>query len=178
MLGKSHKLKFARASHTSNCILEYVHSDLWGSSFVPLSLNGYQYFMSIIDDHSRRVWVYFLKHRNEAFAKFKEWKIMVENQTGRKLKRLRIDNGLEFCNREFNQFCAQNGISRHRTCTETPQQNGLAERMNRTILDKVRCMLSEFGLPKQFCAEATNTAVYLINRSPCSAINFQTPMNV
>ena len=71
VLGKTHKLKFARASHTSNCILEYVHSDLWGSSFVSLSLNGYQYFMSIID-HSRRDWVYFLKHKNEAIAKFKE----------------------------------------------------------------------------------------------------------
>ena len=90
--------------------------------------------MTIIDDHSRRVWIYFLRHKNEAFTKFKEWKIMVENQTGCKLKTLRTDNGLEFCNKEFNQFCTQNGITRHRTCTETPQQNGLAERMNRTIL--------------------------------------------
>ena len=163
MLGKTHKLKFARASHTSNCILEYVHSDLWGSSFVPLSLNGYQYFMTIIDDHSRRFWVYVLKYKNEAFAKFKEWKIMVENQTGKKLKRLRTNNELEFCNKEFNQFCTQNGISRHRTCTETPQQNGLAERLNRIILDKVRCILSESRLFKQFWAKATNTAVYLIN---------------
>ena len=178
VLGKTHKLKFAKATHISNCILEYVHADLWGSSFVPMSLTGYQYFMSIIDDYSRRVWVYFLKHKNQAFAKFKEWKIMVENQTGKRLKKLRTDNGLEFCNREFNDYCTKQGIARHRTCTETPQQNGLAERMNRTILDKVRCMLSESNLPKRFWAEATNTAVYLINRSPCSSINFQTPMHV
>ena len=72
VLGKSHKLKFATATHSTNCILELVHSDLWGSSFAPLSLNGYQYFMSLIDDYSRRVWVYFLKHKNEAFTKFKE----------------------------------------------------------------------------------------------------------
>ena len=72
VLGKTHKLKFAKASHISNCILEYVHADLWDSSFIPMSLTSYQYFMSIIDDHSRRVWVYFLKYKNQAFAKFKE----------------------------------------------------------------------------------------------------------
>ena len=72
ILGKAHKLKFAKATHTSNSILEYIHSDLWGSTFMPLSLNGSQYFMTIVDDFSRRVWVYFLKHKNEAFAKFKE----------------------------------------------------------------------------------------------------------
>ena len=79
VLGKTHKLKFAKTSHMSNYILEYIHADLWGSSFVPMSLTSYQYFMSIIDNHSRRVWVYFLKYKNQAFPKFKEWKIMVKN---------------------------------------------------------------------------------------------------
>ena len=119
-LGKSHKLKFAKSTHTSSDIIEYAHSDLWGSSFIPLSLSGCQYFLTIIDDHSRRVWVYFLKHENEAFGKFKEWKIMVENQTRKRLKKLRTDNGLEFCSNEFNIYGAQNGISRHRTCADTP----------------------------------------------------------
>ena len=102
---------------------------------------------------------------------------ILENQTSKKLKKLRTDNGLEFCNKEFNDFCIKHGIATHRTCTETPLQNGLVERMNRIILDKVKCMLSESGLSKHFWAEATNTTVYLINRSPCSAINFQTLMH-
>ena len=102
---------------------------------------------------------------------------MVENQMGSKLKNFRTDNGLEFCSKEFNEFYTQNGISRHRTCSETPQQNGFAKKMNRTILEKVRCMLTEKELPKGFQVEATNTAMYLINRSPCSAINFLTPMH-
>ena len=71
MLGKLHKLKFAKATHTSKGILEYVHSELWGSSYLPFSLNGSRYFMSIVDDYFRRVWVYFLKHKSKVFEKFK-----------------------------------------------------------------------------------------------------------
>ncbi|GJY59129.1 retrovirus-related pol polyprotein from transposon TNT 1-94 [Tanacetum coccineum] len=78
----------------------------------------------------------FIRHKNEAFSKFKEWKQLVENQTGRKLKKLRTDNGLEFCNQEFNNLCKESGIARHLTVAGTPQQNGLAERMNRTLLNK------------------------------------------
>ena len=69
--------------------------------------------MTLVDDYSRRVWVYFLKNKNEAFTKFKEWKLFVENQTSKKIKRLRTDNGLEYCNKEFNDYCAKYGISRH-----------------------------------------------------------------
>ena len=119
-----------------------------------------------------------MKHKNEAFSKFKEWKVLVENQTDCKIRNLRTNNGLEFCNKEFDDYCAKNGITRHRTCSDTPQQNGLAKRMDRTILDKVRCMLTESSLSKRFWAEATNTTVYLINRSPSSALNFKTPMHV
>nr|GFD59876.1 retrovirus-related Pol polyprotein from transposon TNT 1-94 [Tanacetum cinerariifolium] len=68
--------------------------------------------------------------------KFKEWKQLVENQTGRTVKKLTMDNGLEFCNQEFKQLCIESGIARHLTVAETPQQNGLVERMNKTLMDK------------------------------------------
>lgn len=108
--------------------------------------------------------------------KFREWKTLVENQTGRKLKCLRTDNGLEFLSNEFKDYCIKNGIPRHLTVRGTPQQNGLAERMNRTILERIRCLLSNANLPKKFWGEALMTATYLINRSPSSAIFFKTPM--
>nr|GEZ18478.1 retrovirus-related Pol polyprotein from transposon TNT 1-94 [Tanacetum cinerariifolium] len=69
------------------------------------SMSCYRYFLSIVDDYSRRDWVHFLRHENEAFNEFRKWKQLVENQTGRKLKKLRTDNGLEFCNQEFNNLC-------------------------------------------------------------------------
>ncbi|GKA89306.1 retrovirus-related pol polyprotein from transposon TNT 1-94 [Tanacetum coccineum] len=129
-------------------------------------------------EKSKRVWVYILRFKHEAFGKFKEWKQLVENQSGRTVKKLRTNNGLEFCNQEFKQLCIESGIARHLTVVGTPQQNGVAERMNRTLMDKVRCLLIQFGLPKTFWAEATCTAAYLINRSPSRAIEKKTPMEM
>ncbi|KAG8496806.1 hypothetical protein CXB51_007977 [Gossypium anomalum] len=88
----------------------------------------------------------------------------------REIKYLRTDNGLEFYSDEFNRLCKSEGIMRHLTVRHTPQQNGVAERMNRTIMEKVRCMLSNANLPKLFWAEAASTACFLINRSPSVAI--------
>ncbi|GJR19344.1 retrovirus-related pol polyprotein from transposon TNT 1-94 [Tanacetum coccineum] len=128
--------------------------------------------LSIVDDYSRRVWVHFLKHKNEAFSKFKEWKQLVENQTGRKLKKLRTDNGLEFCNQEFNNLCKESGIARHLTVAGTPQQNGLAERMNRTLLNKVRLAFLHGNLEEAFYMrqppgfeEGTGNKVCLLKKS-------------
>ncbi|GJV60660.1 retrovirus-related pol polyprotein from transposon TNT 1-94 [Tanacetum coccineum] len=120
VLGKSHRVRFGVGRHTTQGVVDYVHSDLWGPSQVE-SLGGKRYFLSIIDDYSRRVWVYILRFKHEAFGKFKEWKQLVENQTGRTVKKLRTDNGLEFCNREFEQLCIESGIARHLTVAGTPQ---------------------------------------------------------
>ncbi|GJZ18873.1 retrovirus-related pol polyprotein from transposon TNT 1-94 [Tanacetum coccineum] len=177
VLGKSHRVSFGVGRHTTQGVIDYVHSDLWGPSQVE-SLGGKRYFLSIVDDYSRRVWVYILRFKHEAFGKFKEWKQLVENQTGRTVKKLRTDNGLEFCNREFEQLCIESGIARHLTVVGTPQQNGVAERMNRTLMDKVRCLLIQSGLPKTFWAEATCTAAYLINRSPSGAIEKKKPIEM
>ncbi|GKF04501.1 retrovirus-related pol polyprotein from transposon TNT 1-94 [Tanacetum coccineum] len=105
-------------------------------------------------------------------------KSLVENQTGRTVKKLRTDIGLEFCNREFEQLCIKSGIARHLTVVGTPQQNRLAERMNRTLMDKVRCLLIQSGLLKTFWAEAICTAAYLINRPPSTTIKKKTPMEM
>lgn len=91
------------------------------------------------------------------------------------VKCLRTDNGLEFCNVAFDNFCKQHGIERHRTCAYTPQQNGVAERMNRTIMEKVRCLLNESGLEEKFWAEAIATSVYVINRTPSAANDCNIP---
>nr|GEZ14009.1 retrovirus-related Pol polyprotein from transposon TNT 1-94 [Tanacetum cinerariifolium] len=100
--------------------LNYLHADCWGPSRVP-SLDGAWYFLSMIDDFSRMTWVFMMKHKSEAFAKFKHWKILIENHTGRKIKRVRTDNDLEFCSREYNDLCKDEGIARHYTVRYTPQ---------------------------------------------------------
>ncbi|GKC35359.1 retrovirus-related pol polyprotein from transposon TNT 1-94 [Tanacetum coccineum] len=169
VLGKSHRVSFGVGRHTTQGVIDYIHSDLWGPSQVE-SLRGKRYFLSIVDDYSRRVWVYILRFKHEAFGKFKEWKQLIENQTGRTVKKLRTDNSLEFCNQEFEQLCIESRIARHLTVAGKPQQNGVAERMNRTLMDKVRCLLIQTGLPKTFWAEATCTAA--------TAIEKKTPMEM
>ncbi|KAL4031342.1 hypothetical protein IC575_009619 [Cucumis melo] len=177
IMGKSTRVTFGKGKHTTKGILDYVHSDLWGPT-KEVSMGGSRYFVSIIDDFSRKVWIYPLKQKDEAFGKFLEWKKQVENQTGRKVKYLRTDNGLEFVNNKFNQFCKPEGITRHFTVTYTPQQNGLAERFNRTIMERTRCLLTNASLPLKFWGEAAQTACYLINRSPSTALNLKTRQEV
>ena len=89
-----------------------------------------------------------------------------------------MDNGLEFCSSEFDDFFKDQGIARHRTVRNTPQQNGVAERMNQTLLARARCMLSNAGLARRFWSEAVATACYLINRSPHTGIGCKTPFEV
>ena len=177
VLGKQTRVKFGSAIHNTKGILDYVHSDVWGPTKVA-SLGGMHYFVTFLDDYSRKVWVYLMKRKSEVLDAFLKWKKMVETQTGRKVKRLRSDNGTEYKNDPFLQVCQDEGIVRHFTVRDTPQQNGVAKRMNRTILEKVRCMLSNAGLGKEFWAEAVTYACHLINRLPSAAINGKTPMEM
>jgi transposase InsO family protein len=123
----------------------YIHFHLWGRASHS-SIECCDYMITLIDDFSRKGWVYFLKHKNDALTVFKQWKALVENHTGRKIRKLRTDNRLEFCNDEFDSLCADHGIARHKTISGTPQQNGVAERRNHTISEHVHCMLSNAGL--------------------------------
>lgn len=177
IFGKHKRVKFSTSVHRTKGILEYIHADLWGPSR-KTSYGGANYMLTIIDDYSRKVWPYFLKNKDDTFAAFKEWKVMIERQTEKKVKLLRTDNGGEFCSHEFNDYCRKEGIVRHHTIPYTPQQNGVAERMNRTIISRARCMLSNAKMSKRFWAEAANTACYLINRSPSIPLDKKTPIEV
>ena len=142
--------------------LALVHSDVCGP--MPcMSMGGAKYFVTFIDDFSRKVWAYPIKLKSDVSAVFQRWLALVENQTGYRLKCLRTDNGGEYVSHAFEQFCDDRGIKRQLTAPYTPPQNGLAERMNRTIQERVRSMLSHAGLPQSFWAEAVSTAVHVIN---------------
>ncbi|CAA0831270.1 Unknown protein, partial [Striga hermonthica] len=146
-------------------VLEMVYSDVCGPMEME-SLGGSIYFVTCIDDASRKLWVYFLRTKGEVFQYFKRFHAMVERQAGKRLKCLRSDNGGEYTSHEFKNYCAEHGIRHEKTVPGTPQHNGVAERINRTIMEKVRCMLRMAKLHKPFWGEAVLTACYLINRSP------------
>ena len=168
--GKLHKTKFPdKGGSRAVEPLELVHSDVCGK-FETSSLGGGHYFLTLIDDNTRHVWMYILLSKDKVFEKFVEWKSLVENQSGRKLKTLRTDNGGEYTSNEFVSYLKKEGIRHEYTVPKTPQQNGVAERMNRTLVEAVLSMLLDAKLPKCFWAEALATAVYLRNRSPTNAV--------
>ncbi len=114
--------------------------------------------MTYIDDFSRKVWVYSLKSKGECFEKFKEFKALVETQSEHKIKVFRLDNGGEYISKEFQGFLNAHGIEKQTSTPYRPQQNGVAERANRTLVEMPRSMLHAQNLKKSLWAEAVVNA--------------------
>lgn len=174
MEGKMNRLPFKNIGTRASEPLQLIHTDLCGPMETS-SIGGAKYYVTFIDDYSRKVYVYFIKHKSDTLEKFKQFKNLVENETERKIKVLRSDNGKEYVNREYQLFLEKFGIQHQTTNPYTPEQNGLAERMNRTLVDRARCLILNSRLDKSFWAEAVSTAAYIINRSPTKALDYKTP---
>ncbi|GKB52795.1 putative ribonuclease H-like domain-containing protein [Tanacetum coccineum] len=162
--GKQHRASCK--SKTENSIslpLHLLHIDLFGPTFVK-SLMKKMYCLVVTNDYSRFTWVFFLATKDETSGILKSFIIGIENLVDHKVKVIRCDNGTEFKNREMNQFCKMKGILRQFSVARTPQQNGVAERRNRTLIEAARTMLADSKLPTTFWAEAVNTACYVQNR--------------
>lgn len=166
--GKQSRLPFSTGTRATE-MLQIVHSDICGPMECK-SIGGARYFLLFVDDFSRMTFIYFLKAKSETLSYFKEFKSMVENYQNTKIKILRTDNGCEYCSNAFQGFLKCEGIIHQKTNPYTPEQNGLSERSNRTIVEKARCLIFEAELDKKYWAEAANTAVYLKNRSIASGI--------
>jgi hypothetical protein len=133
------------------------------------------YFMLIIDDYSRITWVAFLKEKAEAFEKFKEFKALIENQTGKRLKAVRSDRGGEFMSSDFKEFRDKHGIKREYTIPRTPQQNGVVERQNITVQQMAKSMMNEKNIGQTYWVEAIHTTVHVLNKSHLRPQTDKTP---
>ena len=162
--GKMCKLPFTQRRRSSR-ILEIVHMDVCGP-ITPTSIGGEKYYVSFIDDYSNFVVIYVIGAKSDVFECFKNYYNMGKAKFGIGIHKIRCDNGGEFSSFDFRKFCYNNGIVIDYCVPYAPQQNGKAERLNRTIMEKARCMLDDAGLPSEFWAEAVQTAAYLYNRSP------------
>jgi hypothetical protein len=145
---KKHRLKFDKSTTKSKCILDLIHSDVWEA--LVISLGGARYFVSFIDDCSRRCWVYPIRRKADVIAVFKTFKALVELESGKKIKCLRTDNGGEYTSDEFDNIYQHEGIKRQFTTSYTSQQNGVVEWMNKTLLERTRAMLKAASLGKPF----------------------------
>src|ERR1700728_1166773 len=176
--GKATRASFpASKTRHADKVLGLVHSDLWGPAPVQ-TITGTCYVITFTDDKSCWVWIAFLKCKSDAFAAFKEWLIFAEKQTGQQLYIFRTDNGGKFLTKEWRQMLKDRGIRHETTSPDTPEQNGDAERQNRSIFDCVRTVLIDAGLPLFLFAEAVNYIVYTKNRNSTSALTNTTPYEV
>nr|GFB57204.1 retrovirus-related Pol polyprotein from transposon TNT 1-94 [Tanacetum cinerariifolium] len=165
--GKQH-----RASYKSKPVRLYM--DLFRPTFVK-SLSKKSYCLIITDDYNRFTWVFFLASKDENTPVLKTFILSLENQLSLKVKVIRCDNGTEFKNSDLNQFCGVKGIKREFSIPRTPQQNGIAERKNRTLIEAARSLLADSLLPIPFWAEAVNTACYVQNRVLVTKPHNKTP---
>ena len=150
-------------------LLALIHIDVCG----PMSTctrNSDRYFITFTDDYSRYGYVYLMRHKSEAFDKFKEFRTEVQNQLGKSIKALRSDRGGEYLSLEFIDHLSDCGILSEWTPPGTPQLNGVSERRNRTLLDMVRSMMSHADLPISFWGYALETAAFILNRAPTKTV--------
>jgi hypothetical protein len=174
-VGKITKTQFKSKSSTSTeKPLQLVHMDLCGPSRQEGTLKE-NYFMLSIDDYSIITWVAFLKEKAEAFEKFKKFKALTENQTGKRLKVVRSDRGGEFMSSDFKEFCDKHGIKREYTIPRTPQQNGVVERQNRIVQQMARSMMNEKNIGQTYWVELIHTIVHVLNKSHLRPQRDKTP---
>ena len=144
--------------------LELVHSDLCGPIEVLSLQSQKKYILTFIDDYTRRTWIYLLARKDETFAAFQTFKAKVEKQSECKIKTLHTDGGGEYIGGEFREFLRREGIDHQLTFPDSPQQNGVAERYNRTLMEGVRAMLHGAGVSRGFWGEAALCFNYTRNR--------------
>lgn len=151
-----------------------IHTDLCGP-ITPATINGERYFQTITDDFTHFTEVYLLKTKDEAVGNIENYVHRFEAKFETKIYKLRCDNGKEFVNDKLKEFCQRKGIKMQTTIPYTPQQNGVSERLNRTLLDKARIMIAESEIPKDLWGEAVRAAAYVLNRSPTHALKGEIP---
>ncbi|PKU71322.1 Retrovirus-related Pol polyprotein from transposon TNT 1-94 [Dendrobium catenatum] len=173
-LAKSHKLSFNKNDSISSQPFELIHTDVWGPA-PQISNDGYRYYIIFIDNHTRYSWLYFMHTKNEALSKFKSLCSLIKTQYNKTPKALRSDGGGEFTSTSFKLFLQENGIQQQLSCPHTPEQNGLAERKHRHLLEITRALLHASNVPHKFWADALSTAHYLVNLLPSKAINLKIP---
>ncbi|WVZ88673.1 LOW QUALITY PROTEIN: hypothetical protein U9M48_035165 [Paspalum notatum var. saurae] len=179
LAGKQWRLAFpaTEAKYRVAHKLELVHGDLC-NPVTPMTPSGNKLFFLLVDDLSRYMWLILLSTKDQAFTVFTAFQARAEAEAGRKLGTLRTDRGGEFTARTFIEHCAQEGIQRHFTAPHTPQQNGVVERRNQTVMGTARSMMKAMSMPGWFWGEAVTTAVFILNRSPTQSVDGKTLFEV
>lgn len=179
VLGKQHRTPSRTPMTRATTKFERIHTDLGGGGNTLTqditTDSGNRYYVVFTDDYTRYRWWYPLKRKNDALPALKEFLVMIKNQYGLTPKKLRSDNGGEFNSKASTAYYKELGMIWEPTVPYAPDQNGVAERTNRTLIERARTQLISSGLPPKLWAESLNTAVYITNRVPTRALSSMTP---
>lgn len=170
---KAHQLPYHVSLSRSLAPLELIHSDVWGPAIN--FFGGYEYYVTFIDDYSKFTWLYLLRTKSEVFKYFQEFQLMVERKFNRKILCFQSDWGGEFV--RPNSFFKNLGITHQVSCPHTHQQNGVAERKHRHIVEVGLALLATASMPLHFWDHEFLAATYLINRTPSKVLDFATPIH-
>ena len=168
------KNTFHEKENSASVILERIHTDVCGP-FSIASTTKHMYYVIFVDEFSCKCWIFFMQKKDQTFSKFCEFKALVEKESGKQVKAFRSDNGDEYIANEFKEFYSKEVTQRELIAPHNPQQNGVAERKNKTIVGAARAMLHDQGLPIHLWAEACNTAIYVQNCCPHRVLGMSTP---
>ncbi|GAA6025248.1 hypothetical protein JCM10207_006239 [Rhodosporidiobolus poonsookiae] len=174
-VSRSSRLPFPRSESETSSRLELVHSDILAIN-VP-SLGGRRYVVTFVDDYSRMLWVEPLARKSDVLAAFNRFKAIAENESGLRIQRFRSDNGGEYISNAFRDLLAEHGIVHEPPPPYSPQSNGVAERVNRSIVEGIIAFLSQSGAPKELWAEALLAFTFVKNRSPHAGIGGAVPLS-
>ncbi|GJV35730.1 retrovirus-related pol polyprotein from transposon TNT 1-94 [Tanacetum coccineum] len=175
ILAKSHRQTFKPSNTRVKVPFSLIHSDVWGPAPV-IGGQSFRYYVIFVDDCTRMTWIYFLKNKAEVYDRFTAFYAMIQTQFQKSIQVVRSDNGGEYMNSQMNLFFQSKGIVHQTTCPHTPEQNGVAERKNRLLLEMTRALIIESNAPNFFWPEALATATYLINRLPTKILKMKTPL--
>ncbi|KAL4030263.1 hypothetical protein IC575_008499 [Cucumis melo] len=174
---KMTKLPFPMSLSTSLTPLELVHSDVWGP-FLIISSNGNRYYVSFVDNFSKFTWLFPIAYKSDVPSIVQKFVPLIENQIPQKLKRFQSDSGGEFCNTTLQSFFYSKGIFHQKSCPYTSEQNGIAERKHRHIVETAMSLIFHSSVPLEFWPYAFSIAVFLINRMSSSSLKMLSPFEM
>jgi hypothetical protein len=166
---KQTRLPFKTERERASRPLQIIHTDVMGP-ISPKTWDGYSYVLTLLDDYTHFTKIYLMKYKSETFNNIKHFANEVENMHNLKISKIRCDNGGEYKNNNFQSWCREKGIIIDYTVPYSPQLNGKAERLNRTLMEKARALIFDSKLNKEMWGEAIYTSTYLTNRSPSETI--------
>ena len=177
LLAKFPKLSYEHSSSHVAVVFDLIHVDTWGP-YRTATRDKFKYFLTIVDDHSRMVWVYLMQSKSDYLSKFKSFYEYVYTHFTKRIKVLSSDNAPEFEDGDCREFYRANGMVHQTSCVNRPQQNARVERKHRNILEVARALRLQAGLELKYWGDCVMTAVYIINRLPTQVLDYKVPYEI